>query len=106
MDIRLQYYGHSRPASRCGTLGGRDVFLLDVDGRRQAIVRRSAGTSEQATPIFIEPDSDFTKVGLIEWSDSEAATKAKAWIHDLCTAQAAKLLTLANSLSGDKEPSR
>jgi len=102
MDTRLQYFGRYRLAEHCGTLHGRDVYFLDADvptDIRRVIVRRSEGTPEQATPICeVNSDSGLEQLSAVEWSDSEAAARAKAWLIELWTERANKLLGLADIL--------
>jgi hypothetical protein len=108
MDTQLRYYGRTRPALHCGTLNGRDVYLLDVDmlaprtdaSFGPAIVRRSEGTSEQATPVFLGAMDILGPVSAVVWSDSDAAVRAKAWVVEVCTERADKLRSIAENLRG------
>lgn len=104
-DTRLRYFGKLRPAAHCGKLHGREIYLLG-DEPKQALVRLSRGTTDQASPLFLtDAQPDFDQIVAIEWSPSEAAAKAKLWIRDLCTERAAKLSALASSLHSSAEGS-
>jgi hypothetical protein len=114
MDTTLQYYGRLRTARHCGVLNGRDVYYLDVDllaprinvGFGSAIVRVSVGTTDQTTPIFrgaSHCESDLDAVLAIEWSDSEAAARARAWVVEECLGRGQKLIRLASKVRGDAD---
>lgn len=106
MDTTLRYYGRLRHAAHCGTLCGVDVFLITVDEKRQVLVHRSKVTSEQATSIYGGgSDPDLATLRDITWSNSEASTKARAWISGLCKEQAAAFTAVADSLSATAEVS-
>jgi hypothetical protein len=95
MDTQLQYYGRLRLAEHCGTLDdGRDVYLIDGGQRIRAVVRKSTGTSEQAMALFLGGSNTVTQlreIAKITWSDSDAATRAKAWVKAQCRAMAIEL---------------
>jgi hypothetical protein len=103
MDTQLRYYGKLRHAAHCGTLDGRDVYFLDVVGFGRAIVRRSVGTMDQTTSIFIgimnTPDLD--PISCVVWSGSDAAATAKQWVLEQCSERAAALLGLVEDLRAD-----
>ena len=101
MDTRLQYFGRYRLAEHCGFLRihgvQREVYFLDVeaDGHARAIARQVPGT-DQAKPIFLGAmDSDLGPILSVEWSDSAAAVRAKAWVVELCIARAQRLISIA-----------
>jgi hypothetical protein len=95
MDTQLRYYGRLRLAEHCGTLDdGRDVYLIDGGRLVRAVVRKSLGTSEQAMGIFLGGSNtvgQLKDLAKITWSDSDAATRAKAWVATQCRAMAAEL---------------
>jgi hypothetical protein len=112
MDTTLQYYGRLRTAHHCGVLHGRDVYYLDRDslaprsdiGFDRALVRVSIGTTDQTTPIFrgaSHSDSNLDAVLAIEWSDSEVASRARAWIAEECLGRGQKLVRLASKMRGE-----
>jgi hypothetical protein len=97
MNTHLYYFGRLRVACHCGLMSGRDVYLIDV-GHGHALVYRSLGTADQATAIFVGArhfDSDLDAVLAIEWSDSEAAKRAREWIATECNDRAEKLMSVA-----------
>jgi hypothetical protein len=112
MDTTLRYYGRLRTAHHCGVLHGRDVYYLDVDllapridiGFGCAIVQVSTGTTDQTRPIFLgasHSDSDLDAVLAIQWSDSEAAGRARGWVAEECSGRGQKLIRLASKMRGE-----
>jgi len=109
MDTRLQYFGRYRLAEHCGSIrihgALREVYFLDVEPgvilHARAIVRCTPGT-DQAKPIFLGAmDSDLAPISSVEWSDSDAAMRARTWVAEECSHRAAKLaplVALADSL--------
>jgi hypothetical protein len=112
MDTKLQYYGQLRHAAHCGMLYGRHIYYIESDGRT-AIVLRSLGTADQASPIFCAAlEDDIEEMTEIEWADNDAAHRARAWAANSCRVRgeklvcaAAKLVCLAAKLRGEVSPS-
>jgi len=103
MDTRLQYFGRYRLAEHCGSIRIhgflREVYFIDIDRdaivHARAIVRCTPGT-DIAKLIFLGAmESDLGPISSVEWSDSDAAARARAWVAEECSERAAKLAKLA-----------
>lgn len=86
-DARLSYHGREYTARPCGTLGGEQLYFMDMATTSAVVKRHAARESSKnynkAKGVVLHAGTsictDFAALNRIQWADNKAARAAVTW---------------------------